>query len=478
MAKRGTLERVEQGNDRDGVAEAGGVAGAVGWVTAGSMVANVCAYVVHLAAGRWWLSPDEYGEFAVLLSAQLVLAVPGLAIQAVVARDVVRGRDLNALRRLTVATVVAVAVLAVVATPAVAAITSTSVAASAAALASAPALALIGAGQGVVQGLRRFRVLAAMLAGVGVARLVPVMVALAVGAGPAGGLLIGSVGAWAAAVVVAVVSIRPRLAARSTRPAEDAPSRWSSRVRSASGGPVSRPLTDLLDVARAGQVQLVLIVASSADLLLSRHVLTASVAGVYALGAIATKVAFWLPQAIGVVFYPRLAHPASSGRSLRQAVFVVTVVGAVLTVAAGVAGPLVPVLVTDDYRALTSVLWLFAYTGAAWAVLQVALLSAIARNATSASVITWVVVGVEVVVIVVMRPDSIVGLAVIAAAAATVSAVTTTLWCLRAGRRGSGRRRAGRRVEGADLPGAAASVTPSVEPTSGTGAGAGPMAGA
>lgn len=441
---------------RPGRTAAGAIVGDVGWVTAGAMVANVCAYVVYLAAGRWWLSPADYSAYAVLTSAQLVLAVPGLAMQSVVAREVVRGCAPADLRRLTLRCAVAVAVLAAVASPAVAAITSTSVAASAAALASAPMLVVIGAGQGVAQGLRRFRQLAAMLAGVGLARLVPVMVALGVGAGPAGGLLAGSVGAACAAAGVAAAVSRPGLARWSGRVL----SRWSSRAHSRrsgmahsrrssrapaseASGSVSRPPT-LLDVARAGQVQLVLIVASSVDLLLSRHVLAASVAGVYALGAIATKVAFWLPQAIGVVFYPRLANPASSRQSLRQAITVVAALGLVLTVAAGVVGPMVPILVTDDYRPLTGVLWLFAYTGSAMAVLQVALLSAIARDATSASVIAWLVVVVEVVVIVgasrgvgPVRLDSLVGLAVVAATAATVSALTTTVWCLRAaGRRG------------------------------------------
>ena len=76
----------------------------------------------------------------------------------------------------------------------------------------------------------------------------------------------------------------------------------------------------------------------------------------YALGAIATKVAFWLPQAIGVVFYPRLADPAQSGDSLRQAVTVVAGIGVVLTVAAGLAGPLVPLVVGDDLQGIATVL--------------------------------------------------------------------------------------------------------------------------
>lgn len=175
---------------------------------------------------------------------------------------------------------------------------------------------------------------------------------------------------------------------------------------------------------RASQVQLVLIVASSVDLLLSRTVLGADDAGVYALGAIATKVAFWLPQAIGVVFYPRLADPASSRASLRQAVGVVAVIGLALTVAAGLAGPLVPLVFGDDYRALVPILWLFAYTGAVLSVLQVVLLSAIARDRTRVALVTWLAVGIEVAVIV-WLVGSIVALAGTAAVAVTVAVLAT-----------------------------------------------------
>ncbi|NKS00939.1 polysaccharide biosynthesis protein, partial [Rhodococcus hoagii] len=60
-------------------------------VTVGSMTANIAAYLLALPAVRW-LGPAGYGEFAALLAAQLVLAVPALALQTVVAREVVHGK--------------------------------------------------------------------------------------------------------------------------------------------------------------------------------------------------------------------------------------------------------------------------------------------------------------------------------------------------------------------------------------------------
>ncbi|ANY25295.1 polysaccharide biosynthesis protein [Gordonia terrae] len=381
-----------------------GTVGAVGSVAVGSMVANVCMYVVHLTASAHFLDVSEYGEFAVLLSAMLVLGVPAMALQNVIAREVVLGGDEGRLRRLGLVTTFWVVVFTAVATPLVALLLRTDVATTAAALASAPLLALIAAGQGILQGRGEFQVLSWVLAVVGIARSVPIIGAFAAGAGPAGGLLAGTLGAAAAAVVVWLVV-------------------WSV-ARDGRSGRAPSGTAGVLSVVRASQVQLVLIVASSIDLLLSPRVLDAEEVGVYALGAIATKVAFWLPQAIGVVFYPRLADPARSAASLRQAVAVVAGIGVVLTVLAGAAGPIVPFVFGDGYDALVPILWLFAYIGAALAVLQVVLLSAIARDRTRVALGTWVVVAAEVLVIVTLA-GSVIGVAGTAAVAVTIAALGT-----------------------------------------------------
>ncbi|MDF3282881.1 polysaccharide biosynthesis protein [Gordonia sp. N1V] len=397
-----------------------GMVGALGSVAAGSMAANLAAYVVYVGAGRW-LAPGDYGQFARLLSAMLILGVPALALQSVIAREVVRGRG-SGLGRVTATTVAAVVVLALVAVPVVVAVARTGAPATSAALAAAPLLVVIAAGQGVLQGLGEFRALAWVLGAVGIARSVPMLVAFALGAGPTWGLAVGTLGtAVAAAVVWSAVGVVRRADAGRTR-----------RLPGASGAnPDTTAGGSAAGVLRASQVQLVLIVAVSIDLLLSGTVLHADDAGVYALGAVATKAAFWLPQAIGVVFYPRLADPARSRTALRQAVTVVASIGAILTVAAAALGPLVPLVVGDAYRPLVGLLWLFAYTGSAMAVLQVLLLSAIAADRTRASAVTWLVVGIEVIVIVCVV-DSVVALAVTAAVAVTAAAVATGIDCMRA----------------------------------------------
>lgn len=377
----------------------GAMAG-VGGVAAGTMVANICAYLIHLPATRW-LSPAEYGEFAVLLQAMLVLGVPALALQVVIAREVVRGRAVADLIPITLRTTAAVLAAAAVAVPVVMTVADTGLAATTAAFATAPMLVLIAAGQGILQGRQRFPVLSWVLAGVGVARTVPGVVALAVGAGAAGALTATAVGAAiaAAAIWLIVLADKPDVSAMSDGLA-------------------------LRLVLHASQVQLVLIALSSVDLLAARPILGEYDAGVYALGTIATKAAFWLPQAIGVVLYPQLADAAKTTAALRTAVGWLTGIGATVVAGAAICGPLVPVLAGEDYRPVVPILWLFALTGSALSVLQVGLLAAIARDRTWIGLLSWTVLAVAVVLVVTVA-HTILTLAMIAAGCAVVATVST-----------------------------------------------------
>merc|ERR1711960_119953 len=124
-------------------------------------------------------------------------------------------------------------------------------------------LTVIGAGQGVLQGHKQFRLLGWVLAAVGVLRTAPLIAALAVGAGPAGALAASASGIAVAAVVVLYA----------TRVAPIG-SPTPARTALGAGG------IGLLGVVQASGVQLVLVVAASVDLLLSRTVLSPDDAGI------------------------------------------------------------------------------------------------------------------------------------------------------------------------------------------------------
>ncbi|MFT4087731.1 MAG: polysaccharide biosynthesis protein, partial [Gordonia sp. (in: high G+C Gram-positive bacteria)] len=223
----------------------------------------------------------------------------------------------------------------------------------------------------------------------------------------------GTAGTLVAAVLVAAVAAPP--------------TRWLSERSESTQNHSARTLDAVAGVLRASGVQLVVIVAVSVDLVLARSVLDAHSAGLYSLGAVATKAAFWLPQAIGVVVYPRLADPVGSPGTLRRAVQVLAATGAVGTLAAALAGPLIPTVVSQDYRGVAGLMWLFALTGSMLAILQLMLLAAIARSSTRGAMPAALVVVGEVIAIV-FCAHSVLSLAVIASVAATASVAVTALW--------------------------------------------------
>lgn len=354
-----------------------------GAVTAGSMLANIAAYLLHLPASRW-LGPEGYGALAALLSAQLLVAVPSLALQAVVAREHVRAVPAGALRSLGRSVALLVAVVAALAVVPVSLLLDTPVAATAAALTPGPVLCLLATEQGLLQGAERFRALGGVLALAGVGKVAPAVAVLAAGGGVGTALAAGAVGVTAAWGVAAAAATR---GAASVRGAAARAAAGAGVGAAATGAHRARP--GVTSVLAAGQVQLVMMALTSVDLLLARALLAPEDAGRYALGAVAAKAAFWLPQAVGTVLYPRMADPAGHRGAVRSAVGVLLGIGAVVVIGAAVAGPLVPLVVGEDYRPVTGLLWGFAALGVALSVLQAFLLASIASDRTVEAGIAW-----------------------------------------------------------------------------------------
>ncbi|WP_229719180.1 polysaccharide biosynthesis protein [Nocardia jinanensis] len=378
------------------------------------MTANIASYLLQLLAGRW-LGVAGYSEFASLLAVQLLCAVPALALQNVVARELVHGADIAALRALRLRCALLVAAAVVVLVPVVSVVLEVGIAASAAALGSAPALVVLAGEQGVLQGARRFRGLAVVLGVAGIAKVLPALVVLASGGGATPAL-------WAAAAGIAAAAVYARMVAGSGRRPISAGDPGAAAAADRPAG-VAGGLAGVFAVLQAAQVQAALMALSSADLIVVRIVLDEPDASRYALGTIATKIAFWLPQAVGVVLYPRMAQPASSGSAVRSALAVLSGIGVLAVAGAAVAAPLAPLFAGQDYAPIQGLLWLFALHGALLAVLQGALLSAIAVQRTALAVLAWAGLVIEVVLMLTLA-NSVTGLI---ATAASVAAVTTTL---------------------------------------------------
>ncbi|WP_066473665.1 polysaccharide biosynthesis protein [Skermania piniformis] len=384
-------------------------------VTLGGLTANLAGYLLQLAAGRW-LGVAGYSGFASLLAVQLLLAVPALAVQNVIAREVVRGAPIQPLRRLADRCTVLVAAAGAALIPLLSGALQVSATAATAAVLSAPALVLLAGVQGLLQGRERFRGLAVLLVLAGTSKL-PAIAVLAAGGGATAALAVGSATLTGVAVVARRYSAGDPAADVRHRPDPQLAVPPAGRATTSAG---------VVAVGRASLVQLALIALAATDLIAARVLLDPADASRYALGAVAAKVAFWLPQAVGVVAYPRMAQPDGSARAVRTTIAVLAGLGVVTVGGAAAAAPLAPALVGADYLPVQGLLWLFALNGACLAVLQGALLAAIAAERTRTSAVVWIALPVEIAAAAGFA-DSVTRLIVIAT---TTSAVTALIGCV------------------------------------------------
>ncbi|MGH3431510.1 MAG: polysaccharide biosynthesis C-terminal domain-containing protein, partial [Thermocrispum sp.] len=233
-------------------------------------------------------------------------------------------------------------------------------------------LTLIGTFHGILQGARRFGALARLVALEGVAKAGGAFAGLLL-AGSATGALAGTaIGSAVVAVVGWFFCHRPRLAAPEL----------------GSFGSVLHAVAGL-----AGIVVLV-----NLDLVLARHQLPAAEAGGYAVGAIVTKIAYWLPQAIGVLVVPRLAESHRKARTVLLALGLCATIN-VLFVGGTVLLPdqVVALIGGAQYGGIP--VWLFALTGSLFSLVQLLLYSRIASSDRATTFAVWAAVGLEVLLV-------------------------------------------------------------------------------
>jgi O-antigen/teichoic acid export membrane protein len=374
-------------------------------VAAALGIAQVAAYAVSVVAARA-LGPDGFGILAALLGILLIGSVLAMGIQAVAARRLVQvepsqraGAARSMLRDgLIGGGAVALATLAI--SPLLVWLLRLDGWASLllAAAAFVP-LTWAGAQYGVAQGRESYRRLAAVYALVGLGRGVGgVIGALATGSvlGTMAGLALGTaVGAIIGRILVAPLASAPR----------------------------ERLEGFFAESAHATHALLALFVLTNVDVLLARALLDAEQAGVYGVGAVIAKVAFWLPQFVGVVAFPRFAD-ARRGRATVVSLLAVTGIG--LLVVAGTA--LLPGLVVGfvggaAYSSLVPIAWLFAALGATFALAQALLLTRLAIDDRRAVIAVWGAAALLVASATLILPRTVEGLATSALTAGAALAV-------------------------------------------------------
>ena len=367
---------------------------------------NALAYLLTVLAARL-LAPAAFGELSAALSLLLIGTVPAAALQTVTALLLATRPD----PRAAAATAHATALVTAAALGALVALA----AAPLTALLRLPdgallgwlalllaAHTLVGAYDGILQGAiprgrGRHRRLAAAMVGFGVCKLGGGVLALLVGRTPTavvGGMAVGAAGG---AALGWWICGRPGL---------------------------RRGVRGQLPATGAAAASLLgFVVLTTMDVLLARYHLDPGAAGEYALGAVITKIAFWLPQGVGVVLLPHLGDGRKRAALLPGALAAVAAAGLLLTAGLALGGPAAVAALAGTGpagagpgAAVGRVAWLFALLGTALAVGQLLLLSGLAAGDRATTRSVWAAVGLAVGAVAAAGRLTVVALAVVTTA--------------------------------------------------------------
>lgn len=362
------------------------VAGALG-------IAQVAAYAVSVVAARA-LGPDGFGILAALLGILLIGSVLAMGIQAVAARRLVQvdahDRDGAARSMLRDGLIGGGAVALATAAISPLLIWLLRLDGWGSLLLAAATFIPItwaGAQYGVAQGRESYRRLATVYALVGLGRGIGGVVgALVTGTvlGTMAGLALGTaLGAIAGRLVVIPLAAAPR----------------------------ARLDGFFSESAHATHALLALFVLTNIDVLLARALLDAEQAGIYGVGAVIAKVAFWLPQFVGVVAFPRFADDRRGRATIVSLAAVATIGLLVVAATAALPGLVVGFVGGSAYASLVPVAWLFAAIGATFALAQALLLTRLAIDDRKAVIAVWSAAVVLVALATLVLPQSVEGLA-------------------------------------------------------------------
>jgi O-antigen/teichoic acid export membrane protein len=367
-------------------------------LAAGMGVANAGNYAFNVVMA-FLLGPEAYGALAALLALVLVGSVPGLALQAVVARRTTlagSGRAGGAWPGagwLVGRAGLGLVLLTVLIGPGLVLFlhldSAVPVLWLALALAPTP---LLFAVQGLLQGRERFGALAAVMVAGAAVKLAAGLALVALGFGVSGAMA----GVAAGGLLAALAGLRLAAPGSTGNPGGvDNPPLPSSRsatlpVGAPPPGAAVAGRADTLpdgvgwwrEVGTATTGLLGLFLLANVDVLLARHYLDRAAAGRYALGAVVAKIAFWAPQFVVTVIFPRLVGAADPRRLMGGSALLIAGFGGLLAGVLALAdrvGLVVPVL-GGGYAGLGPLLPLFAALGTALALVQLLLFEGIATR--------------------------------------------------------------------------------------------------
>ena len=358
------------------------------FVGAATMIGNGAAFLLTMIAARV-LTPDEFGALGALLGMLVIISTISIATQALTARRVavsagaartdVEGEAV----RLSVLVGIVIALSGLLLAWPLGSIFTIPPVAVAAGIASLGFVVVGSAAMGIAQGREEHvRLSWAFLAnqiGRALGGVVGVLVlhsVVGVGVGILVGCAVGAFGAY-------------RIAC---------PGAW--------GTGVSRGVaTEFLHIVHALAV---LFTLTNVDVLLARLFLDGAQSGEYSVGVQLAKIAFFLPNAIIIVLFPKMTG-GRSNRTVYLATGLTAIVGLCITGFSFLFGDFViRVLGGAQYTELGSEAWLFALEGSAFALVQVLLYARLATQDRKAVIAVWVALVAQVAIISLWRHDSIV----------------------------------------------------------------------
>ncbi|MFM8516082.1 MAG: hypothetical protein ACKOBJ_07480 [Actinomycetota bacterium] len=356
------------------------------FVGAATLVGNGAAYALSMVAARV-LTPEDFGAMGALLGLLIILATLGISIQALTARRVASAGPLRAeveaqAIRLSVLIGLGLAVLAVLLTWPVSVIFTIPPVAVATGVLSIAFTVIGSAAMGIAQGREQHGKLAGAYIANGVSRAVGGVIGVLVLQSVSGvgiGIMIGC--AVGAAISYQLV----------------APRTWGTQLRDGIG----------VEFGHVAHALIVLFTLTNVDVLLARVFLTEAQSGEYSVGVLLAKIAFFLPNAIIIVLFPKMAA-GDSRRALFVATGLTACVGLVITSVSFFLGDLViRILGGAQYVKLGSEAWMFALEGSAFALVQVLLYARLAAQDRKAVVAVWAALVVLVVIVAGWRNNSV-----------------------------------------------------------------------
>jgi glycosyltransferase involved in cell wall biosynthesis/O-antigen/teichoic acid export membrane protein len=270
--------------------------GRAGGLAAAVIVSNVIALVFTVVFARL-LGAGGYGSLAALLSAFIILMVPGSALQIAVAREIsAAGPGGGAGVRHWISRIALGAVLVTIAAVALrdvlgAILNVDQVWAAAAVPVCAFLWMIVSVERGALQGYRRYRVVAGSIIGEAFARLVFGVMLVLVGLDVTGAFLATPL----ALVAIALLLARPL--------ARELPERRDRR-----------PLLDLLAGAWIPVIGLTLLFAlQEVHVIVVKHEVSDELAGSYGVAAVAGKAIIWVAVGLGMYLLPEAARRSHEG---------------------------------------------------------------------------------------------------------------------------------------------------------------------